>query len=111
MNDAIVQTLLEKRSELVAQVAKMQAAIFHIDETLAVFGHHVGGPRRQPRVFAHGELIALIGDAERSGAATNAAVVERVMRAKGYHPADPMLRKRVAWSVKDCRKRLNAKGM
>jgi hypothetical protein len=98
MSEPIVETLLEKRSELVASVAKMQAAIFHLDETLAVFGHHVGGPRRQPRVFAHGELIALIGDAERSGCATNSAVVEHVMRAKAHDPSDMLLKKRIAWS-------------
>jgi hypothetical protein len=111
MSTELVETLLQKRSELVAEVAKMQAAIFHLDETLAVFGHHVGGPKRQPRVFAHGELIALIGDAERKGCNTNAAVVEHVMRAKGQDPSDAFLKKRIAWSVKDCRKRMNARGV
>ena len=45
-----------------------------------------------------------------SGLKTNMAVVEHVMKAKGYDPSDAFLKKRVAWSVKDCRKRMNARG-
>ncbi len=89
MSTEIVSTLLEKRSERVAQVAKLQSAIFHMDETLR------SSPSRRraeapARVFAHGELVALVGDAERSGAKTNMAVVEHVMRAKGHDPNDAL---------------------
>jgi hypothetical protein len=44
---------------------------------------------------------------ERSGAKTDIAVVEHVMKAKGHDPSDALLRKRIAWSVKDWRKRMN----
>ena len=57
-DDNVIQVLLRKRGELLAQVQGVQSAIYHIDQTLALIGY-VNGKRVQAgRRFANGELIA-----------------------------------------------------
>jgi len=107
MSEEIVSKLLSKRAAMAAEIVQLQAGVFHIDETLKLLGHT--GGRMQQRIFAHGELMALIGDAERSGLSTNAGIADYVIKAKDL-PSGQDMRRRIQWSVKDCRKRMNARG-
>jgi hypothetical protein len=89
-----------------------QSAISHIDQTLALIGYVDGTPVfGRTRRFANGELIALIGEAERSGHKTVNAIVQYVMGAKSLDPTDEKLRRKIVFSVKDCRKRMAARGV
>ena len=102
-----IDALLRKREELLAQVQGLQSAIFHIDQALALIGH---GKGRLSRRFANGELIKLIGEAERAGNQTPKPIAQFVMAAKDMDQADKKLVARIIFSVKDCRKRMNARG-
>ncbi len=101
-----IDALLRKREELAAQVAGIQSSIFHIDQALALIGY---GKARVARRFANGELIALIGEAERAGHQTPTRIAQYIMAAKGWDSSDDKLAKRILFSVKDCRKRMNAR--
>jgi hypothetical protein len=109
MSDDIISALLAKRTELAEQVQQIQATIFHLDATLEAFGYRPGSHKLKRR-FANGKLIRLIGEAERAGVTSINSVARWVVQAKGWNAADATLFKRVLWSVKECRKRLNAKG-
>ena len=102
-----IDALLRKREELLAQVQGLQSAIFHIDQALRLIGY---GKKIAARRFANGELIKLIGEAERAGNQTPTRIAQFVMAAKGMDQADKKLVARIIFSVKDCRKRLNARG-
>ena len=101
-----IDALLRKREELLAQVQGLQSAIFHIDQALALIGH---GKGRVARRFANGELMRLIGEAERAGNQTPTRIAQFVMAAKGMDQTDKKLVARIIFSVKDCRKRMNAR--
>jgi hypothetical protein len=103
-----IDALLRKREELLAQVQGLQSAIFHIDQALALIGY---GTKTVARRFANGELMKLIGEAERAGNQTPTRITQFVMAAKGMDQADAKLTARVLFSVKDCRKRMNARGV
>jgi hypothetical protein len=60
---------------------------------------------------ANCELIALIGEAERPGHKTVNAIVQYVMGARSLNPTDDKLRRKFVFSVKGCRKRMNARGV
>jgi hypothetical protein len=107
-DDLTVTALLEKRTELAQRVQELQATIYHIDATLAAFGH--GKAKTFHRRFANGELIRLIGEAERANVTSHGAVARWVVTQKGWDWSDKVLAKRVVASVKECRKRLNARG-
>jgi len=102
-----IDALLRKREELLAQVQGLQSAIFHIDQALSLIGYGKGTVARR---FANGELIQLIGEAERAGNQTPTRIVQYIMAAKGMDQDDKKLFARVLFSVKDCRKRMNARG-
>jgi len=106
MSEATIQGLLDKRAELTAELQGLQSAIFHIDATLALLGFP--GVAKRNRRFGNGELVKLIGEAERAGHTTAQQTTLYVMRAKGMDPNDESLRKRIWGSVKDCRKRTSA---
>ncbi len=108
MSDEPISALLVKRTELAEQVQKIPATIFHIDATLEAFGHRPGKVAK--RRFANGELIRLIGEAGRAGVTTVNGIARWVIPSKGWSAGDQTLAKRVLWSVKDCRKRLNRQG-
>ena len=59
-----IDALLRKREELLAQVQGIQSAIFHMDQALNLIGY---SKTVKARCFANGELMALIGEAERAG--------------------------------------------
>jgi hypothetical protein len=101
---------LRKRGELLAQVQGVQSAIYHIDQTLALTGYIDGMRVQSGRRFANGELIALIGKGERAGNKSLPALTQYDFSAKGLAPSDDKLKAKVAWSVEECRKRLNARG-
>jgi hypothetical protein len=103
-----IDALLRKREELLAQVQGLQSAIFHIDQALALIGY---GKGRVARRFANGELIKLIGEAERAGNQTPTRIAQYIMAAKGMDQDDKKLVARIIFSVKDCRKRMNARGV
>jgi hypothetical protein len=86
----------------------MQSAIFHIDQALSLIGY---SNARVARRFANGELMALIGEAERAGHQTPTRIAQFIMAAKGMDQSDKKLVARILFSVKDCRKRMNAKGV
>lgn len=102
-----IDALLRKREELLAQVQGLQSAIFHIDQALALIGY---AKARVARRFANGELIALVGEAERAGNQAPTRIAQYIMAAKGMDVADEKLRKLIIFSVKDVRKRLAARG-
>src|SRR5689334_5495586 len=103
-----VTALIEKRTQLAEEVQRLQATIYHIDATLAAFGH--GNPRTFHRRFANGELIRLVGEAERANVTGHYAMARWVIDKKGWDRSDKVLARRVLASVKECRKRLNARG-
>lgn len=110
-DENVVSVLLRKRGELLAQVQGIQSAIYHVDQTLALIGYHGEGQiMGRERRFANGELIALVGEAERAGHRSPPAIAQYVMGAKGMDLTDKKLAARILWSVKDCRKRLAARG-
>ncbi len=102
-----IDALLRKREELLAQIQGMQSAIFHIDQALSLIGYSKTTVARR---FANGELIRLIGEAERAGNQTPTRIMQYIMASKGMDQSDKKLCARILFSVKDCRKRLNAKG-
>jgi hypothetical protein len=61
-------------------------------------------------MFAAGELMRLIGEAERAGFSTHREIALYIIRTKKLDATDRDLIRRVRWSVGECRKRLNAKG-
>ena len=103
-----IDALLRKREELLAQIQGMQSAIFHIDQALNLIGYST---RVVARRFANGELMRLIGEAERAGNQTPTRIMQYVMASKGMDATDKKLAARVLFSVKDCRKRMNARGV
>jgi hypothetical protein len=57
------------------------------------------------RNFRNGELVALIGEAERAGHDSLKPMTEYAMKAKGLDTGDESLLKRIRWSVGECRTR------
>ena len=109
MSDDLISGLLAKRTELTEEVQKLQTAIYHLDATLVAFGYKPG--KTPTRRFANGELIKLIGEAERAGVSTVASIARWVVKSKDWNVEDRILHKRVLHSVKECRKRMNARGV
>jgi hypothetical protein len=103
-----IDALLRKREELLAQIQGAQSAIFHIDQALALIGYSKGVKARR---FANGELLKLVGEAERAGHQTPMRIAQYIVAAKGLDAEDEKLRARIIFSVKDARKRLNARGV
>lgn len=108
MTKLIVSGLIKKRSEIAGEIQSMQADLKAIDRALLVFGFEdieSIAPRRQrprPPLFKSGELISLIGEAERAGLDNNPDIADWIIQKKGWGAS---LYKRVWSSVKDCRKR------
>jgi hypothetical protein len=59
-----IDALLRKREELLAQIQGLQSAVCHIDQALNLIGYST---KVVARHFANGELMRLIGEAERAG--------------------------------------------
>ena len=89
-----------KRTELAEQVQKLQATIFHLDAAMKAFGYAPDRPKPMRR-FANGELIRLIGEAERADITSMTGIACWVIQTKGWPDADPALTRRVMWSVRD----------
>lgn len=102
-----IDALLRKREELLAQVQGLQSAIFHIDQALALIGY---GTKIVARRFANGELMRLIGEAERAGNQTPVRIAQYIMASKGMDAEDLKLRARIIYGVKECRKLMNSRG-
>jgi hypothetical protein len=90
---------------------RSQAALYHLDATLKLLGHNPDKPRTFKRLFAAGELMALIGEAERAGHTTPTPMLNYILKAKGLDATDKKVRQKLLYRVKDCRKRMNAKGV
>ena len=110
MSDDIIQGLLAKRAAIASQLQVPQSGLYHLDATLALLGH-APGAKKAARLFAIGELIALVGEAERAGNKTPVPILDYITRIKGLNPSDAVLRKRLLTSVEDCRKRMNRSGV
>ena len=87
MSDDLISGLLAKRTELTEEVQKLQTTIYHLDATLVAFGYKPG--KTPTRRFANGELIRLIGEAERAGVATVASIARWVVKAKDWNGGGP----------------------
>jgi hypothetical protein len=103
-----IDALLRKREELLAKIQGLQSAVFHIDQALNLIGYSTKVVARR---FANGELMRLIGEAERAGNQTPTRIMQYVMATKGMDATDKKLCARILFSVKDCRKRMNARGV
>ena len=108
MSEEALNVLREKRADLILQIQALHSEVYHIDAAIRLLGG--GRERKQNRMFAAGELMRLIGDAERAGSATHREIAMHIIRAKKLDATDRALINRVRWSVSECRKRLNAKG-
>lgn len=86
---------LVKRSALAIQIQEAQSAIFHLDATLRLLGHDPHARKTYGRLFASGELIALIGEAERAGHKTPVPILDYLMKAKGLDATDKRLRQKL----------------
>lgn len=102
-NASAVEALLRKREELLISARGIQSAIYHIEQSLALIGYANGEMLPRRRRFANGELIALIGEAERGGHTTVSAVARYIVSAKGWDPTDDDLTRKIRYSVKECR--------
>jgi len=108
MTEHVISGLVKKRSELAGELDRLRADLRAIDRALIVFGHDdpksikAANKRRNPTLFKSGEVIALVGQAEREGLDNNPDIADWILRKKGWSAS---LYKRVWNSVKDCRKR------
>ena len=109
--DQTIAALLVKRTALPTQIQEAQAALYHLDATLKLLGHNPDKPRTFKRLFASGELIALIGEAERAGHTTPVPMLNYIMKAKALDATDKKVRQKLLYRVKDCRRRLAARGV
>jgi len=109
MSEEAIQALTEKRAALMTQIRELQSAVFHIDGAIIALGGRM--PNRLRRIFGQGELMRLIGEAERAGHSTIRAIAHHIMTAKKMDVEDAELVNRIRQSVKECRKRMNARGV
>jgi hypothetical protein len=110
MSEEALKALREKRAELISQVQEMHSEIFHIDHAIRLLGGR--GPKRRNQMFGPGELIKLIGEAERlHGLSGPKKTALHIIRAKGLDATDKDLIRRVRWSVTECRKRMAGRGV
>jgi hypothetical protein len=106
-DDTIINGLKQKRAELAGQFEQVRKDLAAIDGALIAFGYHdvksipAKNPRRRPPLFKPGQLMALVGEAERAGCADNASIAAWIIRERDM---DPELYQRVRNGVKDCRK-------
>lgn len=115
MNKQVIDGLKKKRADLAGQIKQLKADKKAIESALKVFG--VNRPdllpetfrERGTRLFEHGELMALVGKAQRDGLTSPTDITKQVMQAKGVDASDRHLFKRYYDSVKDCRKRLKGR--
>lgn len=104
MTDTLIDGLLAKRTEVSTQLLSLQSNLYHLNATLELLGHKPDEHKRQ-RFFANGELIRLIGDAERSGLTSSESITQQVMKSKGFDYKDGDMRKVMLAKAKECRKR------
>ena len=109
MSEEALKALAEKRAALIVQIKDLQSQVFHIDGAVIALGGRM--PMRHNRLFAHGELMRLIGDAERSGLNTARDITLYIIKTKRLDAEDVSLYRRLRWSVTDCRKRMAARGV
>ena len=106
-DETIINGLKQKRAELAGELERVRKDLAAIDGALIAFGYHdvkqipPKRTRRRPPLFKAGELMALVGEAERAGCADNASVAAWIMKERDMQPE---LYQRVRDSVKDCRK-------
>ena len=106
-DETIINGLIKKRAELAGQLEKARKDLAAIDGALVAFGYHdakkipAKHTRRRPPLFKPGQLIALVGEAERAGCEDNPTIAAWIMRQQDMAPE---LYQRVRDSVKDCRK-------
>ncbi len=108
MSDHVISGLVRKRAELAGHVSRIRADLRAIDRALLIFGFEEPesiapqAKRIRGRIFAPGELTALVGRAEREGKTRNPEIARWVLAQKDW----PETRyKRVYQSVKDLRKK------
>lgn len=112
MSEEALRALTEKRAALMTQIRELQSHVFHIDGAItALGGRTAGAARRQSRLFAPGELMRLVGEAERAGETDPRHIAISIMRSRQMDLTDRALVNRMRWKVTNCRKRLNAKGV
>ena len=115
MNKQVIDGLKRKRSELAGEIKQLRADKKAIEAALKVYG--VNRPdllpekyrERGARLFEHGELMALVGKAQRGGLTSPTCITRFIMRAKGVDPEDRHKFNRYYGSVTDCRKRMKGR--
>lgn len=108
MSEDLIQGLLKKRNDVSEQIHDLQNIIFHIDATLKALGYKRSLVKKQKRIFRNGELIALVGEAERKGIDGPTPIAAYVAERKGLNFDERSMRRRLVASVKECRKRTTA---
>lgn len=101
-----IDALLCEREELLAQIQGLQSAMLHIDQALNLIGYRAKVVARR---FANGELVRLISEAGRAGNQTPTRIMQYIIAAKGMDQSEKKLCARIPFSVKGCRKRINAR--
>jgi hypothetical protein len=109
MSEEALKALAEKRAALIVQIKDLQSRVFHIDGAVIALGGRM--PMRTNRLFAHGELMRLIGDAERTGLNTARDITQYIIKAKRLDAEDAGLFRRLRIGVTECLKRMAARGV
>ena len=105
MSELAVNALLERRAVLINQIKDLQTHVFHIDGALIAIGYKNPPKQRGAHMFQRGELIALVGQAERQGCKTAREVAVWLMKNRGMDPEDRDALNHMIGKVKECRKR------
>lgn len=110
MTDHVISGLVKLRAELSGELQVLRQKLQHIDATLEILGYAEPGrivprfQRQSPPMFKAGELMALVGEAERTGHKDNVSITRWIMEQRNF---DDGVYKRLRESVRDCKKRLN----
>lgn len=113
MSEEALKALTEKRAALMAKIRELQSDVFHIDGAITALGGRMAAAaaRRQSRLFGPGELMRLVGEAERAGESDPRHIAISIMRSKHMDLTDRELVNRMRWKVTDCRRRMTARGV
>lgn len=114
-DETLREALVKRRAHLAGKIDTLTEELCHVDGMLKALG--VGQPHkirtrrlhRGPPLFARGELIALVGAAERAGHKSPSSIALYIMVRQHFNVEDDRLYQRVRESVRACRKKHNAK--
>jgi hypothetical protein len=79
MSDELIAELLAKRRDLLEQVQGLHSNIYRLNEAMRLHGHNPGQALAARMRFRNGELIALLGQAERGGLTTSGDIITHII--------------------------------